>query len=258
MPSDTERLLFRYCLGLADDAAILSLRLGEWTGRAPGLDEDIALTNIALDLLGQARALYGYAAELEGEGRHEDELAYLRAEQDFYNVLLVEQPNGDFTSTMARQFLFSAVRHPFWLEMRGSADGVLARLADETERQFARHLRLTGDWLIRRGGETEIGNEDCVAAFSLLWPYFDELLECDALSEALILRGAAVDPRTIRGDVDATLRDVLTRANLVRPTDSFVRSGGRQGRHSSHLGPLLARMQPMQRAFPGLRWDPMT
>lgn len=254
MPTDTDILTFRYCLRLADDAAVLTQRLGEWSGHAPSLEEDIALTNIALDLIGQARALYKYAAELEGEGRDEDELAFLRNERQFTNVLLVEQPNGDFARTIVRQFLFSAVQYPYWQAMTASRDATFAALAAKAEKELAYHLRHSSEWLIRLGDGTEESHARAKEALDWLWPYSGELLECDDVTKALIERGVAIDPEQIRGEVAATLDNVLRQATLVQPDKSWMQTGGRDGLHSEHLGHLLAQMQSMQRSYPGLKW----
>lgn len=254
MPSDTEDLIYRYCVRLADDAAILCQRLGEWCGHAPSLEEDIALTNIALDLIGQARALYCHAAECEGEGRDEDQLAFLRNERQFTNVLLVEQPNGDFARTVVRQFLFSAVMHPYWREMTASTDATLAAIAAKAEKELAYHLRHSAEWMIRLGDGTEESHARLADALDWLWPYRGELLECDALTRTLIDRGVAIDPATIRDEVENTFDEVLRSATMTPPAGGWMQTGGRDGRHSEHLGHILSEMQYLQRSYPGLKW----
>lgn len=254
MADDSDLMLGRYLLRLADDAAVLCQRLGEWSGRAPSLEEDIALTNIALDLIGQARTLYARAADLEGEGRSEDDLAFLRSERQFTNVLLVEQPNGDFAQTVVRQFLFSAVMLPFWREACGSADPVLAGLAGKAHKELAYHLRHTSEWMIRLGDGTEESHARVEVALKRLWPYSGELLERDALVERLVARGIAVDPDEIRGEVEETFASVLAQATLAVPDGGWMQTGGREGLHSEHLGHLLAQMQYLPRAHPGAEW----
>lgn len=231
---------FDYLLGLADDALILGHRLSEWCGHAPLLEEELALANIGLDLIGQARALYDYAGEIEGEGRDQDALAYRRDVTAFHNLLLVEQPNGDFAMTIARQFLYSAFSAPFWLATAASSDATLAGIAAIARHEAAYHLRHSGDWLIRLGDGTEESRCRAQNAIDTLWPYTGEMFEAG---------GAAH-----RGAWDKTVAAVLAEATLTRPKDGWMQIGGRSGRHSEHLGYILAELQFLQRAYPGATW----
>lgn len=246
--------LFSYVIGLADTALILGHRLSEWSGRGPMLEEDISLSNMALDLIGQARALYTYAGEIEGRGRDEDRLAYLRDAHEFRNVLLVEQPNGDFAQTMVRQFLYSAFAHPLHQRLSGSADATLAAIAAKAEKEGAYHLRHAGEWVIRLGDGTEESHGRAQQALEALWPYTHELFEAAPGEEALVAAGIAVDTGTLRRDWERTVDHVLAEATLTRPEDPWQPTGGRTGRHTEHLGYLLAEMQFLQRAYPGAQW----
>ena len=246
--------LFDYTLRLADTALILGHRLSEWIGHAPVLEEELALGNIALDLIGEARALYSYAGAVEGKGRDEDALAYRRDAGGFRNLLLAEQPNGDFAATIVRQFLFSAFAQPFWRRLAASRDATLAAIAAKSEKEAAYHLRHAGEWLIRLGDGTEESHRRAQAALDELWPYSGELFERDAVKDRLIAAGIAVDPETLRAEWQRTVSAVLAEATLVAPERAWMQSGGRHGRHSEHLGHLLATMQFLQRAYPGATW----
>jgi ring-1,2-phenylacetyl-CoA epoxidase subunit PaaC len=246
--------LVQYTLRLADNALVLGHRLSQWCGHAPTLEEDIALANMALDLIGQARLLYAYAAEVEGEGRDEDQLAYLRDAGQYRNLLLTEQPNGDFAFTIARQSLYSAFAVPFWRALAGSRDETLAAIAAKAEKETAYHLRHCAEWLIRLGDGTAESHTRAQDALDELWPYTGELFEADAVERGLIERGVAVDPQALRAEWDETVETVLAEAMLRRPADGWMQSGGRSGRHSEHLGHLLAELQFLQRAYPGAKW----
>lgn len=246
--------LLDYILRLADNALILGHRLSEWIGHAPVLEEELALGNMALDLIGEARVLYAYAASVEGRGRDEDALAYLRDAREFRNVLLVEQPNGDFAVTIVRQLLFAAFFYPFWRELSISKDATLAAIAAKAEKEAAYHLRHSAEWLIRLGDGTAESHRRAQVALEQLWPYTGELFEVDPIEEILIARDVAVDPRRLRSEWDRTVDDCLAQATLDRPTDRWMQTGGRLGRHSEHLGHLLAAMQFLQRAYPGATW----
>ena len=259
-----ETPLLLYVLRRADDALILGHRLSEWTGHAPLLEEELALANIALDLIGQARALYACAAEQEGAeqggteqegaGRDEDAYAYLRDAPQYRNLLLVEQPNGDFAQTIARQVIYTAFADPYWRAMTGSADPRLAAIAAKAEKESAYHLRHAGEWLIRLGDGTAESHARAQAAVDALWPYSGEMFETDAGEQGLIAQGIAVDPAGLRGTWDATLDRVLAEATLSRPASGWMQSGGRGGWHSEHLGHLLAVMQHVARTYPGSQW----
>jgi ring-1,2-phenylacetyl-CoA epoxidase subunit PaaC len=246
--------LFPYTLALADDALILGHRLSEWIGHAPLLEEELALGNIALDLIGEARALYTYAGAVEGKGRDEDALAHRRDVHEFLNLLLVEQPNGDFAVTVARQTLYSAFMHPFWRELSASRDETLAAIAAKAEKEATYHLRHAGEWLIRLGDGTGESHRRAQDALEELWPYTGEMFAIDQETEAMIAQRIAVDPARLQPEWERTVADLLARATLQRPADGWMQEGGRRGHHSEHLGHLLAEMQFLQRAYPGAVW----
>ena len=239
--------LVSYVIGRADDALVLGHRLSEWCGNAPMLEEELALANIGLDLLGQARSLYAYAAEREGAGHDEDALAFLRDPPEFRNVLLVEQPNGDFAATIVRQLFYSAFADPYWRAMMRSADPVLAAIAAKSEKESAYHLRHASEWAIRLGDGTAESARRMRDAVDALWSYTGELFETDDVD-------AAVDPSGLRPVWDATIQSVFSRAALAVPDDPWMRTGGRAGRHTEHLGRMLADMQHLPRSFPGAVW----
>jgi ring-1,2-phenylacetyl-CoA epoxidase subunit PaaC len=249
-----ETPLLTFVLRRADDALVLGHRLSEWCGHAPMLEEDIALANIGLDLIGQARSLYDYAASLAGRDLTEDHFAYLRDAGQYRNCLLVEQPNGDFAVTIARQFLFSAFIDPYWRALAGSTDATLAAIAAKAEKESAYHLRHSAEWLIRLGDGTQESHERAQNALDELWMFTGELFEVDAAERALIEAGIAVDPARLRETWDATVDAVLNEATLERPTSSWMQTGGRAGRHSEHLGYILAELQYLQRTYPGATW----
>jgi ring-1,2-phenylacetyl-CoA epoxidase subunit PaaC len=246
--------LLTYTLRLADNALILGHRLSEWIGHAPLLEEELALGNVALDLIGQARALYAYAGAIEGQGRDEDALAYLRDAPEFRNILLVEQPRGDFACTIVRQLLYSAFMRPFWQALAHSTDATLAAIAAKAAKEAAYHLRHASEWLIRLGDGTAESHRRAQAALDELWPYVGEMFESDAVEQALIGQGIAVDPASLRAEWQSSIDAVLVEATLTQPAASWMQSGGRHGRHSEQLGHLLAQMQFLQRAYPGAAW----
>jgi ring-1,2-phenylacetyl-CoA epoxidase subunit PaaC len=243
-----------YALRRADDALILGHRLSEWCGRAPMLEEDMALTNIGLDLIGQARLLYAYAAQLEGGARDEDQYAYLRDAPQYRNVLLVEQPNGDFANTLVRQLLYSAYAHPYWRAMAASKDANLAAIAAKSEKESAYHLRHACEWVIRLGDGTDYSRARAQAAVENLWAFTGELFEVDGAERGLIDEGIAVDPAPLHGAWSNTIAGVLDEATLRAPASSWMQTGGRSGRHSEHLGHLLSELQFLQRTYPGATW----
>lgn len=254
MSASPDSSLILYALRRADDALILGHRLSEWCGHAPMMEEDMALANIGLDLIGQARSLYQYAAELRADGSSEDSLAYLRDAPAYRNLLLVEQPNGDFARTILRQFLYSAFADPYWRAMMGSSDATLAAVAAKSEKESAYHLRHSAEWVIRLGDGTAESHARAETALDDLWAYAGEMFEVDAAERALIGGGILVDPETLRGAWDEAVAHVLAEATLVLPSGTWTQSGGRTGRHSEHLGHLLAEMQTLQRSHPGAAW----
>jgi ring-1,2-phenylacetyl-CoA epoxidase subunit PaaC len=249
-----EQALFAYIIALADDALILGHRLSEWSGQAPMLEEDIALSNLALDLIGQARLFYAYAGEVEGKGRDEDALAYLRDEHAYRNALLVEQPNGDFAATMVRQLLFAAFMHPYYEALQRSTDARLAEIAAKAVKEMAYHVRHAAEWVIRLGDGTEQSHKRAAAALDDLWMYTGEMFEVDRAERALAASGIAADRGALEPAWDATIDRVLAEATLDRPRDGWMQTGGRAGQHSEHLGHLLAEMQVLHRAHPGATW----
>jgi ring-1,2-phenylacetyl-CoA epoxidase subunit PaaC len=246
--------LFAFVLGLADDALVLGHRLSEWSGKAPILEEDIALSNLALDLIGQARLLYAYAGEVEGRGRDEDALAYLRNEQEYTNLLLVEQLNGDFAATMVRHFLYAAFLHPYLQAMRASRDERLAEIAAKAAKEMAYHVRHASEWVIRLGDGTNESHERAQSALGDLWMYTGEMFHVSADERALIEAGIAADRAAIKPAWDATIDRILREATLQRPEDGWMQTGGRTRQHTEHLGRLLAEMQVLHRAHPGAAW----
>jgi len=246
--------LFNYVLALADDALVLGHRLSEWSGQGPLLEEDIALSNLALDLIGQARLFYAYAGEIEGAGRDEDALAYRRDEHEFANVLLVEQPNGDFAATMVRQLIYAAFMHPFFQALARSRDSRLAEIGAKAEKEMAYHLRHAAEWVIRLGDGTEESHARAAAALEELWAYTGELFAMDAAERTLAADGIAVDRAALKPQWQATIGRVLREATLETPADGWMQGGGRAGRHTEHLGHLLAEMQVLHRAHPGAVW----
>jgi ring-1,2-phenylacetyl-CoA epoxidase subunit PaaC len=243
-----ETPLVRFLLARADDALILGHRLSEWTGHAPILEEELALANIALDLIGQARALYDLAAVAEGAGHTQDDFAYLRNVEDFRNLLLVELPRGDFAFTIARQFLYAAAQQHWLASAMQSSHAGLAAIAAKAEKENAYHLRHSAEWLIRLGDGTAESHRRAQDALDTLWPYTGEMF---APEEASL---AGIAPSPDRTAWRAIVAPILARATLVQPKDGWMQSGGRLGRHSEHLGHLLAELQHIARSHPGATW----
>lgn len=235
---------------LADDHLVLGHRLSEWCGHAPILEEDLALPNMALDLIGTARSLYAQAGTLEGKGRDEDALAYLRNERQYRNCLLVERPNGDFAQTMLRQLYFAAFMQPYWQAALSSSDAVVAGVAGKAVKEVAYHIRHAGEWVIRLGDGTAESAARMTQAVDLLHPYTADLFE--AGSEAP--EGVLPDRAALRPSWTALVSEVFVHAGLSLPEQSFPQTGGRQGQHSEALGPMLAEMQSLHRAHPGAQW----
>ncbi|MEU7588717.1 1,2-phenylacetyl-CoA epoxidase subunit PaaC [Micromonospora sp. NPDC049230] len=237
---------YDFTLALGDDALIAAQRLAEWTTRAPEMEEDIALANIALDQLGAARLLLSYAGELEGAGRDEDALAYLRDDREFRNALLVELPNGDFAVTMAKLFFLAAYQLPLYTALAGCADERLAAIGAKARKESAYHLDHGALWVKRLGDGTEESHRRMQAAVDEVWPYTHELFAADP--------AAPVDPAVLRPAFDETVRAVVAEATLTLPESGWAPAGGRDGVHTEHLAYLLAEMQVLHRAHPGAQW----
>jgi ring-1,2-phenylacetyl-CoA epoxidase subunit PaaC len=250
----SETPLVLYTLRRADDALILGHRLSEWCGHAPMLEEDMALANMGLDLLGQARELYSYAARVEGNGNDEDKFAYLRDVRQYRNLLLVEQPNGDFARTMVRQFFYAVFADLYWRAMVKSQDATLAAVAAKSEKESAYHVRHSSEWMVRLGDGTEQSHARAQTAIDDLWGFTGEMFETDEAERALIGAGIAVDPATLRPPWLKTISEIVSQATLTLPKSGWMQQGGRSGRHSEHLGHLLSELQSMQRTFPEATW----
>jgi ring-1,2-phenylacetyl-CoA epoxidase subunit PaaC len=249
-----ETPLVLYTLRRADDALILGHRLSEWCGHAPMLEEDMALANMGLDLLGQARELYTYAAKIEGRDNDENKFAYLRDVRQYRNLLLAEQPNGDFAQTMVRQFFYAAFVDLYWRAMMKSADSALSAIAAKSEKESAYHVRHSSEWIIRLGDGTEESHARAQAAIDHLWAYTGEMFEADDGERGLIESGVAIDAAALRPRWLKTVTEIVSEATLVLPQNDWMQRGGRSGRHSEHLGHLLSELQSMQRTFPGATW----
>jgi ring-1,2-phenylacetyl-CoA epoxidase subunit PaaC len=244
----------QYAVRLGDDALILGHRLSEWCSKAPFLEEDLALTNVALDYIGRARMFYSYAAKLSGDGRSEDSFAYLRDCREFTNLLLHELPRGDFAFTMARQYLVDEYALAFMHALLDSSDQQLAGIAAKTVKESKYHLRRSRDWILRLGDGTAESHQRLQTAVDDLWGYTHELFELDELETSLVAAGIAVDSSALKPAWAAAVRTTLDEATIVVPADGWSVRGGRQGMHTESLGHLLSELQFMQRAYPGLEW----
>ncbi len=251
---ESEMELFSYLLRLGDNALILGQQLGASVGKGPELEEEMALANFALDYIGQARLFFGLAAEIEGKGRNEDDLAFLRDGIDFTNVLLVEQPNGDFAQTIARQFFFESFYLLQLRALRHSENSKLAEIAAKAGKEIQYHLRHTQQWLVRLGDGTVESHRRMQAGVDRLWQYTGELFEIDDLDRWAIDAGIGADLAEIRQTWLAEIKSAFVEATLEMPAGEWMAGGGKQGRHSEHLGYLLADLQFLQRAYPGAAW----
>lgn len=249
-----EHDLFTGLTRLGDTTLILGHRVSEWCGHAPILEEDIALANMALDLIGQTQLWLGLAGEVEGRGRDADALAFRRDAWDFHNLLLVERPNGDFGVTLMRQFLFDAWHLPLLKALEGSTDARIAAIARKAGKEVAYHLERSADLVIRLGDGTEESHRRMQGALDALWGYTGEMFLGDAVDQRLAEVGVMPAPESLRADWDRTVDTVLAEATLSRPASSFAHKGGKQGRHSEHMGHLLTTMQWLQRAYPDAKW----
>ncbi len=249
-----QEALFEYLLRLGDNALILGHRLSEWCGHSPALEEDLALSNVALDLIGQTQLWLNLAGEIEGKGRDADKLAYLRDGRDFRNVLLVEQPNGDFAATMARQFYFDAWHYLLLRELTGSKDARIAEIAAKALKEVTYHLERSQEWVLRLGDGTEESHRRMQAAMDDLWMYTGEMFESDAVDQAMARNGVGPDPSSLHEPWLGLMRSTAEEATLTLPQPGWAQRGGKRGIHSEHLGYILADLQFLQRAYPNATW----
>ena len=258
--------LFNFCLHLADNSLIMGHRLSEWTGHGPMLEQDIAITNIALDLIGQARNFYQYAAQLINlpitvgttnqpiSPATEDTLAYLRTEREFKNCLLVELPKGDWAQTILRQFLFSAYQFYLYQQLQESKDEQLAAIAEKSLKEVIYHLRWSSEWVIRLGDGTEESHQRMLNGIDELWMYTGEMFQAAGYELKAASEGVGSDPSLLRSKWEEKVKEIFTEATLPVPGKVFDQSGGKEGKHSEHLGYILAELQFMQRAYPDSEW----
>lgn len=246
--------LYNYILGIADNSLILGQRLGELCGHGPSLETDIACTNMSLDLLGQVRSYYQYAAKIAGDGRTEDDIAMLRKEREYFNVLLVEQPNTDFGYTMARQFLFDVYHFLMLSELEKSTDLNLSAIAKKSIKEVSYHKRFSSDWIKRLGDGTEESHQRIQTAINDLWTYTDELFHQTEADKAMVEEGVGVDVAKLKDAYYDEVNAVLEEATLSVPESKYFQKGGKQGIHTEHMGYLLAELQYMQRAYPNMEW----
>ena len=254
MTQNATEALISTVVQIADDHLILGHRMSEWCGHAPMLEEDLSMPNMALDVIGQSRALYSYAATLENTGRTEDDFAYLRTDREYTNCLLVERPNTDFAHTMLRHFYFAAFMQLFWTGVLRGNDETLSGIAGKALKETGYHVRHTGEWIIRLGDGTEESASRMADAVAALHPYTAELFTEDDARKACIKQGILPDASTIQPKWNTTIEEVFTTALLEVPEVAFPQLGGRSGQHTECFGYLLAELQYVQRAYPGAQW----
>lgn len=243
-----------YLLHLADNALIMAQKNSEWCGHGPILEQDIALTNITLDHIGQARLLYQYTAELLGNNETEDSLAYLRDPMHYLNCQLVELPNGDWGQTILRLFFFSNYQSALYKKLQHAADTTLAAIAVKSLKEVSYHLRWSSEWVIRLGDGTEESRQRMLAALDYLWPYTGEMFEPADFEKSAAAEGLGINPAELINEWEQTLQKVFTEAGLSIPVNTWMHSGGKKGIHTEHLGYVLAEMQYLQRTYPGSNW----
>lgn len=246
--------LYKYILGIADNSLILGQRLGELCGHGPSLETDIACTNISLDLFGQVRNYYQYAAKVAGDNRTEDDIAMLRMEREYFNVLLVEQPNTNFAHTMARQFLFDVYHILFLTELQKSKDLTLSAIAAKCIKEVSYHQRFSADWIKRLGDGTDESHQKMQEAIDSLWTYTNELFHQTEADKLMIAEGVGVDVTQLKDTYYKVVSEVLDEATLKVPESKWFQKGGKQGIHTEHMGYLLSDLQYMQRAYPNMEW----
>ena len=250
----TKEATYTYTLRLADDALILGHRLSELCSRGPILEEDLALTNVSLDMIGRAQALLEYAANIEGKGNTEDDLAYRRPEINYYNHLLTEQPNGDFAHTIARQLFISVFEFLFYTALEKSTDGTLSAIAAKATKEVKYHKQHAIDWTLRLGDGTNESHKRMQKAVNDLWMYTGELFEMDELDTLLMREGIGVDLIPVKTHWQSEIKNILSQATLIVPEDSYMQTGSRKGIHTENLGHILSEMQYLQRAYPDAKW----
>ncbi len=250
----TEQHLYNYCLRMGDNALILSYRLSEWCSNAPMLEEDLALTNFALDLIGRAQAILKYASELQGGVKTEDDLAYRRGEREYYNHLITELPNGDFAQTMVRQLFISAFEFYFFTELQKSTNVTLSAIAAKTLKEVKYHLMHATDWVIRLGDGTAESHKRMQDAINYLWMFTGELFEMDLIDTVLIEKGVGVDLMLLQPKWHRHIQQVMYDATLLIPEEGFMQTGSRKGIHTEYLGHILSEMQYLQRTYPDAIW----
>ena len=245
--------LFKYTLRIADSSLILGQRMSEWCSKGPTLEEDIAMSNIALDMFGQANGFYQYAAQLDGT-KSADELAFRRNEREFFNHQLVEQENGNFGTTIVRNFLHDVFNFLFYTQLANSKDETLSALASKSLKEVKYHLSHSSNWLVRLGDGTAESKAKSQVALEELWMYTGELFEMDALDTELLNLGVAVDNSALKSEWDKMVNNTLAKAKLTRPEDAYMATGGKKGLHTEYLGFILSEMQFLQRAYPDAKW----
>jgi len=250
----SKELLFKYVLALGDDALILGQRLSQWAYKGPFLEEDIALSNISLDMFGRANLFLEYAANIKGNGATADDLAFKRNEREFSNHILCEQPNGNFANTMARQFFLDTFYKLFFEKLSESRDKQLAAIAQKSIKETAYHFRHSSKWIIRLGDGTDKSHEKMQSAIDNLWMFTNELFEMNQVDNNMLTQKIGADCITIKTKWDQIINEVLLEAALKRPENTHMTSGGREGIHTEHLGHLLSDMQYLQRAYPDAKW----
>lgn len=246
--------LIQYIYGIADNALILGQRLGELCGHGPSLETDIAMTNIALDLFGQVRSYYQYAAKIQGNDTTEDMIAFLRKEREYKNVLLVEQPNTDFAYSITRQFLFDMFHIELLNELQNSKDETLAAIARKSIKEVSYHVRFSSDWMRRLGDGTEESNQKVQTAVNDLWVYTDELFHQTDADKAMVSEGIGVDVTQLKQSYYQKVSAILEEATIEVPKMEYFQKGGKQGIHSEYMGYILTEMQYMQRTYPNMNW----
>ena len=246
--------LFNYVLSLGDDALIIAQRLSEWAYKAPYLEEDIALSNISLDLFGRANFFLEYAASLKKEVITADDLAFKRSEREFTNYLINEQPNGNFAETMVRQFFLDAYNKLFLEQLINSNDKQLSAIAQKSIKETNYHIRHSSNWMLRLGDGTDTSHAKAQSAINDLWTFIGELFEMTKNEEEMVKKKIGVDCRELKSNWDEIINDIFKEATLGRPQDEYMKTGGRQGIHTEHLGHMLSDMQYLQRAHPDAKW----